>query len=282
MLIPLGALGAALLYAVGYLELKGAMHRGATSKRVTIFSNHAMALWSMPLAFLAFILPTHPNWQAAVAAALAGLCLFLGRICTVEALARADLSISAPLLGTKTVLVALLSILLLHTPVGWKLLTAALLTAVGLAFLQTGPDHNRHHRRSAVGWAMGASLLFALVDVLTQGYARSSGVAFFQPVMFVVLAAMTPLLGKAPAAPAQARGKLLIGSAVIGFQAPLVILLIGLFGQATLINILYATRTIWSVAIDAWKGEGQAREYWGWRLAGALMLLGAIILALVK
>ena len=282
MFISFGALGAALLYALGYLELKGSIHHGATSKRVNIFSNYAMAAWSMPLAFLAFILPTHPNWPAASAAIGAGVSLFIGRICTVKALAKADLSISAPLLGTKTVLVAILSILLLHSPVGWKLMTAAAFTVVALTLLQIGPDHNKHHRRAAVGWAMGASILFALVDVLTQGYARTSGVAFFQPVMFVVLAAMTPLLGSTPPAPEIAKKRLLIGGAVIGFQAPLVIMLIGLFGQATLINILYATRTIWSVAVDAWKGEGNAREYWFARLGGAVLLLAAIVLALVK
>jgi hypothetical protein len=161
-------------------------------------------------------------------------------------------------------------------------MTAAALTVVALTLLQIGPDHNKHHRRAAVGWAMGASVLFALVDVLAQGYARTSGVSFFQPVMFVVLAAMTPLLGTTPPAPEAAKKRLLIGGAVIGFQAPLVIMLIGLFGQATLINILYATRTIWSVAVDAWKGEGNAREYWMARLGGSLMLLGAIVLALMN
>lgn len=281
-MIAFGALGAAILYAVGYLELKGSIHHGATSKRVNIFSNYAMAAWSMPLAFLAFFLPTSPNWESALAAVTAGASLFVGRICTVKALAKADLSISAPLLGTKTILVALFSILLLHAEVAWKLLLAAGLTVIALTLLQTGPDHNRHHRRSAVGWAMAASILFALVDVLTQGYARQSGVAFFQPVMFVVLAAMTPLLGSTPPAPSVAKKRLLIGGAVIGFQAPLVIMLIGLFGQATLINILYATRTIWSVAIDAWKGEGNARDYWIARLSGSILLLGAIVLALVK
>lgn len=282
MLIAFGSLGAAILYAVGYLELKGSIHRGATSKRVNIFSNYAMAAWSMPLAFLALFLPTHPNWESALAACAAGASLFIGRICTVKALAKSDLSISAPLLGAKTILVALFSILLLHTEVSWKLMLAAAMTVVALTLLQTGPDHNRHHRRAAVGWAMAASILFALVDVLTQGYARQSGVAFFQPVMFVVLAAMTPLLGSTPLAPPVAKKRLLVGGAVIGFQAPLVIMLIGLFGQATLINILYATRTLWSVAIDAWKGEDNAREYWIARLSGALLLLGAIILALVK
>ncbi len=281
-MITFGALGAALLYALGYLELKASIHHGATSKRVNIFSNYAMAAWSMPLAFLAFILPTHPNWPAAFAAIGAGVSLFIGRICTVKALAKADLSISAPLLGMKTVLVALFSILLLHAPVGWHLMSAAVLTVAALTLLQIGPYHNKHHRRAAVGWAMGASILFALVDVLTQGYARTSGVAFFQPVMFIVLAAMTPLLGSTPPAPAVAKKRLLIGSAVIGFQAPLVIMLIGLFGQATLINILYATRTIWSVAVDAWKGEGNAREYWVARISGAVLLLAAIVLAILK
>ena len=278
-MLALGALGAAFLYAVGYLELKGSIHQGATSKRVNIFSNYAMAAWSLPLALF---LPIHPNWQGVAAATAAGASLFLGRICTVKALAHADLSITAPLLGTKTVLVALFSIILLHTKISWQLMTAAVLTAAALALLQVGPDHNRHHRRAAVGWAMGASLLFAIVDVLVQGYAKASGVGFFQPAMFIVLSAMTPLLGTTPPAPAAAKKRLMIGSAIIGFQAPLVIMLIGLFGQATLINILYATRTLWSVAVDAWRGEGNARQYWITRLGGAVLLLGAIVLALLN
>ena len=278
-MLALGALGAAFLYAVGYLELKGSIHRGATSKRVNIFSNYAMAAWSLPLALF---LPVHPTLVGTVAATAAGALLFLGRICTVKALAHADLSISAPLLGTKTVLVAIFSMILLHTRVSWQLMTAALLTAAALALLQTGPDHNRHHRRTAVYWAMGASILFAIVDVLVQGYARTCGVGFFQPVMFIVLSAMTPLLGTTPPAPPAAKKRLVIGSTIIGFQAPLVIMLIGLFGQATLINILYATRTLWSVAVDAWRGEGNDLQYWPSRLGGAFLLLGAIVLALMK
>ena len=278
-MLTLSALGAAFLYAVGYLELKGSIHQGATSKRVNIFSNYAMAAWSLPLALF---LPIHPTWQGTVAATAAGASLFLGRICTVKALAHADLSISAPLLGTKTILVALFSILLLHTRISWQLMTAAVLTAAALTLLQIGPDHNRHHRRTAVGWAMGASLLFAIVDVLVQGYAKTSGVGFFQPVMFIVLSAMTPFLGTTPPAPPAAKKRLVIGSSIIGFQAPLVIMLIGLFGQATLINILYATRTLWSVAVDAWRGEGNDLQYWPSRLGGAFLLLGAIVLALMK
>jgi uncharacterized membrane protein YdcZ (DUF606 family) len=76
--------------------------------------------------------------------------------------------------------------------------------------------------------------------------------------------------------------RLWIGGGIIGFQAPLVIMLIGFTGQATLINILYASRTIWSVLVDAVKGEGNAREFWIARLGGALLLLTAIILALLK
>ena len=59
-------------------------------------------------------------------------------------------------------------------------------------------------------------------------------------------------------------------------------MLIGFFGEATLINILYASRTIWSVIVDAIKGEGNAREFWLARLSGAALLLGAIILAVLK
>ena len=89
-MIPLGALGAALLYALGYLELKGSIHHGATSKRVNIFSNYAMAAWSLPLALLPLLFPKqfgfHPDLASTLAAVGAGLSLFVGRICTVKAL----------------------------------------------------------------------------------------------------------------------------------------------------------------------------------------------------
>lgn len=84
----------------------------------------------------------------------------------------------------------------------------------------------------------------------------------------------------APPLPPAGRTPLLRGSAIMGFQTSMVVVAIGLTGQATLVNILYSTRSLWSVLVEWAAGRGRARQELPWRLAGAVCLTAAVILAL--
>lgn len=283
---------ASLLYAAGSWGLKLGLRRGAGSRIVTALSNLAMAGWSAPLIFF---FPGQTHSHGFLAAALAGTALFLGRFCAIRALSQGDLSLATPLLGTKTVFVALLSSFLLDEKINPGLMGGAFLTSVAVALLSFTPsDTGRPGTlgkidRGTTLWALLAAFFFAITDIIVQKYARSIGVGWFQPIMFSTLAVLTPLLfiSARPSIssthlPPTSRWPVFVSSGVIGFQTSLVILVIGIFGHATATNVVYATRGLWAVLLEGAAGGGAAamdRRILVSRLAGAALLLAAVALA---
>lgn len=269
---------AAGLYAFGSLGLKQAMERGATAARVTAVSNLVMALWSLPLIFF---LPGQSDAKGWMAAILAGACLFFGRLVMVRALQAGDLSLVAPMLATKTILVGVFSLLSQSGEITGQLLLAAALASAGVALLQRGPVEHKERRFRAASMAASASILFAMTDVIVQGNAKLLGIGWFQPAMFLTIALLVPLLGRLQPAPADAVKPMRWGSCIMGFQTSLAILIIGLTGQATLVNIIYSSRSLWSVVVDWFAGNRGIKGYFLSRLFGALCLTLAVILAVL-
>ncbi len=285
---------ASLLYAVGSWGLKLGLRRGARPSMVTALSNLSMAGWSAPLIFF---FPGQPNASGFWGAILAGTALFLGRICAIRALSHGDLSHATPLLGTKTVFVAVLTSLFLEDPITPGLMAGAVLTSLAVALLSITPTPRansgwpRKFDRATTFWALLAAFFFALTDIVVQKFARLLGVGWFQPLMFSTLALLTPLLFisrlRHPSSlqaflPASSRPSTIGGSAVIGFQTSLVILVIGIFGHATATNVVYAARGLWAVLLEGAAGGGAAandRRILILRLTGAALLLAAVALA---
>jgi drug/metabolite transporter (DMT)-like permease len=251
-----------------------------------------MAGWSAPLVFF---FPGQPNSSGFWGALLAGTSLFIGRLCAIRALAHGDLSHATPLLGTKTVFVAILTSLFLDEPITSGLMAGAILTSVAVALLSISPKEKswwpKRFDRITTGWALLAAFFFALTDITVQKFARSLGIGWFQPLMFATLVLLTPLLflpefrqlrPSSPFLPPASRMGSLVGSAVIGFQTSLVILVIGLFGHATATNVIYAARGLWAVLLEGAAGGGTAsgdRRVLALRLTGATLLLAAVALA---
>jgi len=128
MILTLPAV-AACLYAVGSMGLKKSMMAGAAPRRVMCVSNIAMALWSLPLFFVFGGTWDFRAWLMAVGARCA---LFTGRILAIKALEAGDVSIVAPLLGMKTVLVAVLSMVFFPFEMTPVLFLSALLASGGV------------------------------------------------------------------------------------------------------------------------------------------------------
>jgi len=285
---------ASLLYAVGSWGLKLGLRRGARPSMVTALSNLSMAGWSAPLIFF---FPGQPNASGFWGAILAGTALFLGRICAIRALSHGDLSHATPLLGTKTVFVAVLTSFFLEDPITPGLMAGAVLTSLAVALLSITPTPMskswwpRKFDRATTLWALLAAFFFALTDIVVQKFARLLGVGWFQPLMFSTLALLTPLLFisrlRHPSSlqallPASSRPSTIGGSAVIGFQTSLVILVIGIFGHATATNVVYAARGLWAVLLEGAAGGGATandRRILILRLTGAALLLAAVALA---
>jgi drug/metabolite transporter (DMT)-like permease len=285
---------ASLLYAVGSWGLKLGLRRGARPGIVTALSNLSMAGWSAPLIFF---FPGQPNASGFWGAILAGTALFVGRTCAIRALSHGDLSHATPLLGTKTVFVAVLTSFFLEDPITPGLMAGAVLTSLAITLLSITPTPSAKSwwpgkfDRATTLWALLAAFFFALTDIVVQKFARLLGVGWFQPLMFSTLALLTPLLflPKLPRPnslhtllPPPSRPGILAGSAVIGFQTSLVILVIGIFGHATATNVVYAARGLWAVLLEGAAGGGAAandRRILILRLAGAALLLAAVALA---
>ncbi len=277
-LLILGAAGAACLYAAGSLQIKRGLNNGASLRRTVATTNIAMALWSLPLFFVARGDFELFSWLTAM---LAGVALFLGRILSVKALEVGDLSIVGPLLGLKTLLVAIFSFATGQSELNTWLWTAAVTATLGVILIQRGPRKLSTNRRQAAAYAAGASILFAGCDILVVEARSQLGIGWLSPTLFITLALLIPCLGKiSPPAP-EARKPMYLGSVIMGFQTTFVIFLIGLTGQAVMINIIYASRAIWTVVIDRLYGRGEdVAAFFIWRLLGAALLVFSIILVI--
>jgi hypothetical protein len=89
--------------------------------------------------------------------------------------------------------------------------------------------------------------------------------------------------------PRPARGPLMLGSLFLGVQAVLLVRTLGLFPDTVRINVVYNTRGLWGVlavwTVGHWWGNTErhaGRAAFLWRMAGAALMLGAIVVAVVQ
>lgn len=296
LLFPLCA---AFGYACGAIAIKRSLVSGLYGGWVSIVCNLVMALFFQWLWLLPGKLPALPLILAPV---ICGLLFFLGQICTFRALSTGDVSVSTPLLGTKVILVALFSVFLLGKPLPVSWWGASLLATLGIALISYVPGGSHRKLVAAVGWSLAAAAVFALTDVFVQSWVPRVGYTRFAPVMFGV-AGLCSLFQlprqlartRPPGVGADSHGViragflwLIAGALLLALQSLGMYSAIGLYGSATLTNILYGSRCLWSVLL-VWVlgsllperppgGEGSALMFR--RLLGATLLLAAMALVL--
>ena len=290
LLVPLVC---ALLYVVAALMLKRASALGVGAWRIGFLANWAMFLLFLPWALL------HPGtsepaptsyWQPAVS----GLLFLGGQMFIFLALQKGDVSVTTPVMGTKVLLVALLSLLLHAGAVSLRWWLAAGLSTAAVGLLHFGEPHTGRARvgRTVLLAAMSA-LTFSLSDVLLQKWAAAWGSGRYLNLMFFATAVYTfafvpffraPLTAMDRRAWAWTAGGavlLAINNAGIGFA-------IAHWRSATTVNILYSLRGLFSVGLVWAVGHWFASEeqhltprVFRARLAGAALMLAAIVLVLV-
>lgn len=280
ILIPLIA---AVLYALAAILLKRAMQDGAETWRVAFVCNMVMAVGYQ----LCWVMRTRPfSESGAMAAALTGCVFFAGQIFTFLALNRADVSVATPILGTKVIWVAGLSVLLAGRTISPHIWMAVFLTATGTAILGYQPGAHPHRVALSIGLALATAGSFAASDVLTLKYAPGWGFGSFVPFMFLVVGALSlgflPLLKGGNWAPAW----LGTGSVMLAIQALGMAFAIATYGHATKTNIAYNSRGLWTIVliwvIGHWFGNTERNRGAGImlvRLAGASLLVAAIFIA---
>jgi drug/metabolite transporter (DMT)-like permease len=284
VLIPLAC---AILYPIGTLLMKRAIDKGADMPS-TLIAN----FWGMALVFaLAFPLESRPiPWELAWQPLLIGLTSFGGQGCAILAFASGDLTVATPALGSKVLMVALLTeaLLGLSVPLPWWI--AASLSFAAVFFLQAGAPHLRRGTLRALVFSLLAAAFFALGDVLIQKWAPRWGAFHFLPPMALATAvyslALVPRLRAAPwALPAGGFQWLAAGSLVLGLQSLLLTAVIGAYGQVTLVNIVFSSRGLWNFVLIWFAGHwfrnterAAGGAVMARRLVGAGLMFAAIVI----
>jgi drug/metabolite transporter (DMT)-like permease len=287
--------GSAIVYTVGALCSKRALASGATVWQVNFAANMAMSVLYLP-----FWLGAEPTkvLTEGFKPILAAAAFFTGQLFTFAALRKGDVSVATPLLGAKVIFVAFITSFLFSESVGLKWWLAAAICTCGI-FLVTGAQRRtegwtRHSGITAL-YSLTAAAAYALTDTLLQHWSVQVGVVSFIAVMFSFVGIFTcalylPAVGlrKLVLSPAAARSALILGAILLGAQNLVMALAIRFSGDATAVNIIYSSRCVLSVvlawATARWLGSREAtlpRTVLILRLAGALLLAGAILLVVI-
>ena len=298
LLLPLGA---GLGYACAAVAIKRALGAGASGVWINLVCNSMMAL----LFQLLWLLPgSRVSPGMLLPAAMCGILFFLGQVFTFKAFETGDVSVATPLLGSKVLLVALFSFLLIGKSLPHSIWVASLMASLGIALISYSPAGNHARLLEAVAWSLGAAAVFALTDVFVQRWVPVVGYSRFAPIMFGSLGLFSlvyvPRLKRSISAISNSPGLLvegvsfsaspwLLGGAVLlALQALAMYSAIGLFGSATMTNIIYGSRCLWSVLLVWVLGpiagdsspNGRRFGVMTRRLLGALLLFGAMALVL--
>lgn len=282
---------AAFVFALGNLSQKRAFREGAGVMSAFVLNNLVLGLAFLPwLAFTSEPIPRALLWQPL----LAGGAFFLGSIIGLLALNFGDVSLFIPLLGTKVILVAAFSALVFRVPLRPEQIAAAGLTTLGV-FVMGATDFHPHRRVGlTAALAVLSSLCFAICDTLIQQWAGSFGIGNFVPVLFGTL----PLLALGVVAwkgrelvriPSTAWKWLAAAAATTAIQATLITVSIAVWHDATGVNVVYALRGLWGLAlvwtVGHWFGNTERHDAgpraMGLRLLGATLILGAVLLAIL-
>jgi drug/metabolite transporter (DMT)-like permease len=298
LILPLGA---GFGYACGAVAIKRALGNGISGGVVNLVCNVSMALFFQGLWLL-------DGKQISPATLLApivcGFLFFLGQIFTFRAIDTGDVSVATPLLGSKVLLVAVCSYFLTGKSLPHSIWLASLMASIGIALVSYSPGGNHSRLLAAVAWSLGAAGIFALTDVLVQRWVPLVGYGRFAPVMFGslgvfslvyvpgVLQSLRAKLDGGPnvraICPPSSLPWLFAGALLLAAQALSMYSAIGLFGNATMTNIIYGSRCLWSVLLvwilGSLAGDVSDRDgRFGLmlrRLIGALLLFGAMTLVL--
>ncbi len=281
-----------MLYAAAAIFIKAAISRGVSSWAVTFWSNISMGVLFLPVLLLG---PGGWHPSAAPWALLAGWLFFAGQVCTFRSLAAGDVSVATPALGSKVVFVALMSLALPHNRPDPDLWLAVFLTMAGVILLHQGPGRHVSHPLATAAWALSAALAFAATDIVVQITAPMTGFTLFMPVMFATVAALSvplllPRMLRAAPGPVRPGGRRYgaVGIMLLALQSAGVAAAIGIYGDATGVNVVYSSRGLWSLLLLALFAQqlgvaesGLERRTFLLRLAGSILILAAVVIVLV-
>lgn len=285
------ALVCALVYTGASLFLKSAIERGASAGQVALMTNVVTALITQPLwLFDSPEVANAPLWKPL----LCSVILFGGQYFTFAALSRGDVSVATPLLGTKIILVTAMNALLFGVAISARWWVAAVLGSIAIALIASGGHKTKvRHLGLTVALSLTGATCYSVTDVLILHWAGTFDAVVFPPVMFGTVGLISLVYygfseRSAFVPPVRSLPLLLAGAVFFGSQIAAFFFALLWSGDATSSNIIYSSRSVWSVVL-AWtaghflglKDAEAGTAIMLKRLVGALLLFGSIILILL-
>jgi drug/metabolite transporter (DMT)-like permease len=281
----------AVVYTVAAMLFKKLLENGANLWYINFLSNIVTCLFMLPVYFLG-------NHQSGpipyVPALIISIFFIAGQAFSLIALKYGDVSVATPLLGTKVLMVAIFTIILLGIPVPVLWWIASVLAVVALLLLRGKDDKSKKSFVPTVVFSLLCALGFALSDIYLQKWAPVYGPDRLVFTVFIMVAILSfgfiPLFRKT---------KLLFESPIsfwfslsiicIAVQSVLVAVALSRFGNATAVNIAFSSRGMWSV-LFIWlfgnlignKEHLLGKKVFWQRLAGSALILVAIALVMIK
>ncbi len=281
-----------LLYAFSTICIKRAMMGGTDPFTVLLASCVASALCHLPLFF--FAKPPAPGaqaWQLLIPT----LGFFFGLLFNFLAVSKGDISLVAPVMGAKVLLVSLFTVVLLGHPVRLELWLGAVLVFLAVLLMRRSTHHRPGSFWPSFLLALASSAAFSVTDVLFQGWSGKWGVGILPPIVMIGSSLIAVAIWHSRNTeqrriPRGMHGWLIAGSLLIGLQVVGMSICLTLLrdnNAATAVNIVFNSRGIWTVVL-AWSSGrlfGIGEHLYGGkvmslRLAGAILIMIAIFLVM--
>lgn len=285
LLLPLFA---AILYALGSIAIKRALGEGVRAGQTFFLSNVILGLVFLPLLGVGF---GAIDWSQVGKPIAMGTTFFVGNWLTFAAIRRGDVSLVTPLMGTKVVFVALGVALFTGSLPSPALMLAAVLTTLGIFVMGMADIRGGSHLLLTIATALASAACFGLNDVLVNHWAADFGELPFLALGSATVAIWSLLAwlcqGRPPFFP-KGPGAIWAwaGTSIVAVQALVLGIALAYFNDATGVNVVYASRGLWVIALvvvfGRFFGNSEHRDRgrgFLWRVAGTLLLTVAIVIA---
>ncbi|MEO7700233.1 MAG: EamA family transporter [Opitutus sp.] len=280
----------AIAYAIAALLVKRAADLGVGVWRTAFIANVVGALLFQPILLLGGKL--HPElWYQPVAL---GACFVVAQWLSFASFDRGDVSVATPVLGIKILLVAIFVTLLGGAALGWRLWLGAVLATAGIGLLNQRASAAPHHAvgRTIVTAGLAAAA-YAIFDTLLQRWSPAWDLGRLLPLTMAVSGLLSFGFIRMFHAPLSAISKpawrwLLSGAFLMGLNSIVFIATIAHWGNATIANVLYSSRGLWTVVLVSSLGhlvnsreQHLGRKILISRFAGGALMMSAIVLVLM-
>lgn len=276
----------ALIYTLSALCIKRATTQGIGPWRTTFITNLALFAAASPLWFFGEPIDSISDLLIPLGV---GIAFFLGQLLTCLGIHRGDVSLLTPLLGTKVVFVAVIVSVGLGESLSLSVWLGAVLSTVAILLMRGGGSADRRKVALTIYLGVSSALGFAAADSLMQAYGQEIGfhkmaAGTFTSVMLCSFGLIPFFKSNVSSISPQTWKWMGLGALLMTLQAGLMAFVLSTYGKATVVNVMYSSRGIWSVVLVWWIGHWFSNEEQSLgrgvlvrRLVGSALLVVAIL-----